>query len=393
MKECDFLAIAGIVAEFNPFHNGHKYIIDCAKRDGHKVFTVISSNFVQRGETAIISKFDRAKQALLGGADLVCELPCPWSMSTAQNFAFGAVSQLVTLGVEILYFGSESGDTERLVKAAEIIDSAEFQSCIKERINAPVTYAALRQEILSEFDPSLSDILSGPNDTLAVEYISAAKKLCSKLEFKAVKRVGVGHNDTDASGEYANASSIREKIIARDFNYISKYMPYKSAEIFLQTDISYMENIEIAVLSRLRTITAEELNRVPDVKEGIENLIISAAREATSLEELYTLIKSKRYTHARIRRIIMSAFIGIDNSFFKTEPPYVRVLGFRRDAITLAPNYPRKPIVTKVSQIDSLDEYSQKVFKTECRATDLFSLSFKKAKKSGADMTTPMIKY
>lgn len=393
MKECDFLAIAGIVAEFNPFHNGHKYIIDCAKRDGHKVFTVISSNFVQRGETAIISKFDRAKQALLGGADLVCELPCPWSMSTAQNFAFGAVSQLVTLGVEILYFGSESGDTERLVKAAEIIDSAEFQSCIKERINAPVTYAALRQEILSEFDPSLSDILSGPNDTLAVEYISAAKKLGSKLEFKAVKRVGVGHNDTDASGEYANASSIREKIIARDFNYISKYMPYKSAEIFLQTDISYMENIEIAVLSRLRTITAEELNRVPDVKEGIENLIISAAREATSLEELYTLIKSKRYTHARIRRIIMSAFIGIDNSFFKTEPPYVRVLGFRRDAITLAPNYPRKPIVTKVSQIDSLDEYSQKVFKTECRATDLFSLSFKKAKKSGADMTTPMIKY
>ena len=393
MKECDFLAIAGIVAEFNPFHNGHKYIIDCAKRDGHKVFTVISGNFVQRGETAIISKFDRAKQALLGGADLVCELPCPWSMSTAQNFAFGAVSQLVTLGVEILYFGSESGDTERLVKAAEIIDSAEFQSCIKERINAPVTYAALRQEILSEFDPSLSDILSGPNDTLAVEYISAAKKLCSKLEFKAVKRVGVGHNDTDASGEYANASSIREKIIARDFNYISKYMPYESAEIFLQTDISYMENIEIAVLSRLRTITAEELNRVPDVKEGIENLIISAAREATSLEELYTLIKSKRYTHARIRRIIMSAFIGIDNSFFKTEPPYVRVLGFRRDAITLAPNYPRKPIVTKVSQIDSLDEYSQKVFKTECRATDLFSLSFKKAKKSGADMTTPMIKY
>lgn len=393
MKECDILAIAGIVAEFNPFHNGHKFIIDCAKRDGHTVFTVISGNFVQRGETAIISKFDRTKQALLGGADLVAELPCPWSMSTAQNFAFGAVSQLVTLGVEILYFGSESGDTERLVKAAEIIDSAEFQSCIKERINAPVTYAALRQEILSEFDPSLSDILSGPNDTLAVEYISAAKKLDSKLEFKAVKRVGVGHNDTDASGEYANASSIREKIIERDFNYISKYMPYESAEIFLQTDISYMENIEIAVLSRLRTITAEELNRVPDVKEGIENLIISAAREATSLEELYTLIKSKRYTHARIRRIIMSAFIGIDNSFFKTEPPYVRVLGFRRDAITLAPNYPRKPIVTKVSQIDSLDEYSQKVFKTECRATDLFSLSFKKPKKSGADMTTPMIKY
>ncbi len=393
MKECDFLAKAGIVAEFNPFHNGHKFIIDCAKRDGHTVFTVISGNFVQRGETSIISKFDRTRQALLGGADLVAELPCPWSMSTAQNFAYGAVSQLITLGADILYFGSECGDTERLLKTAEIINSVQFQKQIKERINAPVTYAALRQEILAEFDSSLSEILGGPNDTLAIEYIGAAKKLGSEIKFKAVKRAGVGHNDTDARGEFANASTIREKIQARDFNYISKYMPYESAEIFLQTDISYMRNIEVAILSKMRTISAEELRKVPDVAEGIENLIISAAREAATLDELYSLIKSKRYTHARIRRIIMSAFIGIDNSFFKTEPPYVRVLGFKRDAISLTPNYPRKPIVTKVSQIESLDEYSIKVFETECRATDLFSLSFNKPKKSGADMTTPMIKY
>ncbi len=393
MKESEFLAKAGIIAEFNPFHNGHKFIIDCAKRDGHTVFTVISGNFVQRGETAIISKFDRARQALLGGADLVCELPCPWSMSTAQNFAFGAVSQLVTLGVDILYFGSECGDIEKIVKTAEIIHSAEFQTKIKERINTPVTYAALRQEILSEFDSSLSEILSGPNDTLAVEYISSAKKLGAELKFKAVKRAGVGHNDTDASGDFANASTIREKVKARDFNYISKYMPYESAEIFLQTDISYMKNIEVAILSKMRTISTEELRKIPDVAEGIENLIISAAREATSLDELYSLVKSKRYTHARIRRIIMSAFIGIDNSFFNNEPPYVRILGFRKDAISLVPNYPKKPIVTKVSQIDSLDEFSIKVFETECRATDLFSLSFNKPKKSGADMTTPMIKY
>ncbi len=393
MKECDILAIAGIVAEFNPFHNGHKFIIDCAKRDGHTVFCVISGNFVQRGETAIISKFDRTKQALAGGADLIAELPCPWSMSTAQNFAFGAVSQLITLGTDILYFGSECGDTELLIKAAEIVNSIEFSEKIKQRINGPITFAALRQDILTEMDPALACVLDGPNDSLAVEYISAAKRLDAEIKFKAIKRIGVGHNDTNTNGEFASATIIRDKIRNRDFDYISHYMPRESAQILLESDISYMKNIEVAVLSKLRSSSPADIKRLPDVGEGIENLICSAAREASSLEELYSLVKSKRYTHARIRRIIMSAYIGLDSSFFKTEPPYVRVLGFSKNSISLLPNYPRKPIVTKVSHIDSLDEFSQKVFETECRATDLYSLSYNKIKKSGAEMSTPLIKY
>lgn len=393
MKECDILAIAGIVAEFNPFHNGHKFLIDCAKRDGHTVFTVISGNFVQRGETAIISKFERTKQALSGGADLVAELPCPWAMSTAQNFAFGAISQLVALGVEILYFGSECGSTEKLVLAAQIINSKDFEEKIKERVNGPVTYAALRQQILAETDSGLADILDGPNDTLAVEYISAAKRLGSDIKFKAIKRIGVGHNDTDSAGNFANASTIREKIKYRDFDYISRYMPQEAASILLSSDISHMKNIEVAILSKLRSSKPSDLENIPDVSEGLENLICSAAREATSLDELYTLIKSKRYTHARIRRIVMAAFIGLDNSFFKTEPPYVRILGFKKDAITLIPSYPIKPIVTKVSHIESLNDSAQKVFETECRASDLFALSYNKPKKCGAEMSTPMIKY
>lgn len=393
MKECDKLAIAGIVAEFNPFHNGHKFIIDCAKRDGHTVFTVISGNFVQRGETAIISKFERTKQALSGGADLVAELPCPWAMSTAQNFAYGAVSQLLALGIDILYFGSECGDTEKLITAAKIINSSDFQEKIKARINGPVTYAALRQQILGETDPALSSILDGPNDTLAIEYISAAKKLNSDIKFKAVKRAGVGHNDTESFETFANASTIREKIKTRDFDFIAKHMPQESASILLSSDISYMKNIEIAVLSKLRSSKPSDFIDIPDVSEGLENLICSAAKEAGSLEELYSLIKSKRYTHARIRRIVMSAFIGLDNSFFKTEPPYIRVLGFKKDAISLIPSYPKKPVVTKVSHIESLNEAAQKVFEIECRASDLYALSYNKPKKCGAEMSTPMIKY
>ena len=128
------MSIAGIVAEFNPFHNGHKHLIDCAKNDGHKVFCVISGNFVQRGDTSVISKFERARQALLSGADLIAELPCPWSMSTAQNFAIGAISQLNAIGIDILYFGSECGDLDALIKVSDILISKEFSNILKEKL-------------------------------------------------------------------------------------------------------------------------------------------------------------------------------------------------------------------------------------------------------------------
>ena len=147
-KESDNLSVAGIIAEFNPLHNGHKYLIDCAKSENDFVVCVISGNFVQRGDVAIIPKFKRAEAALLSGADLVLELPVPWSMSTAQNFALGGVSQLAALGVDTLYFGSECGDSALLERIADVIASEEFNAALKNELNRGETFAKTRTKVV-----------------------------------------------------------------------------------------------------------------------------------------------------------------------------------------------------------------------------------------------------
>lgn len=386
------MSTVGIIAEFNPLHNGHKYLIDCAKSEGKRVFCVISGNFVQRGDTAVISKFQRTRQALLNGVDLVCELPCPWSMSTAQNFAYGAVSQLNALGIDMLYFGSECGDATLLERAADLLSSDEYENKLKKKVKGGQTFASLRQQVLYEMDCELGKLLDNPNDSLAIEYIISAKRINPKIGFYAVKRVGAMHNDSTADDGYSTATLLREKLREKDTDYIRKFVPLKAADVLLQSDLSDIRNIETAVLARLRTMSIGDFKKLPDLSEGLENLIYSSVRKANSLEELYDMIKSKRYTLARIRRLILSAFIGIDNSFFKKEPPYVRILGFSDSMLGDLPNPPKKPIVTKVSQIRLLSDFSKKVFETECRATDLYSLTFENKKECGAELTTPIIK-
>ncbi len=384
--------IAGVIAEFNPFHNGHKYLIDQAKNDGFEVFCVISGNFVQRGDVAVIPKFERSQAALKCGADLVAELPCPWSMSTAQNFAIGGVSQLNALGVDVLYFGSECGDINKLTAAAEILSSNEFSNKIKNNLSSNETFASIRQNILSETDAELGKILDNPNDSLAVEYIIAAKKINKSLRFKAIKRVGALHNDKTESGAFSTATLLREDIKNNRIRDFEEYMPEEAYSILKSSPTADISRLETAILSKLRTMSLEELKMTPDISEGIENLIYDAIKESETLDELYSKTKTKRYTLARIRRIVLSAYIGIDNSYFKQEPPYVRVLGFRGNAISDCSIVSKKPIITRVSQIEQLDAFSKKVFATECRATDLYALACDKKRRCGNEYTAPMIK-
>lgn len=392
MKECDKLAIAGIVAEFNPFHNGHKYIIDCAKADGHTLCAVISGNFVQRGDSAIISKFERARQCLLNGVDIVCELQCPWSMSTAQNFAYGAVSQLNALGVNVIYFGSESGDINSLIKATGFLYSDGFEAKIKERLKNGETFAKVRQDLLSEYDPQLGTLLSGSNDTLGIEYIAAANRINTNIKFVAVKRRGAMHNDTMSAGDYSTATLLREAIHSGSIASCESYVPNSAFEILKDADISDISKLERPILSKLRTMTEADFSRLPDISEGLDKLLFNSVRNATTLDELYSLLKSKRYTLARLRRVVLAAYLDIDNSYFRKKPPYVRILGFKGDSIARINKNDSVPIITKVSQIEKLSEYAKKVFETECRATDLYGLTFDKIKKCGADMTTPIVK-
>ena len=289
------MARVGIIAEFNPLHSGHKLLIDTAKKDGNTVAVVISGNFVQRGDTAIISKIKRAQEALICGADIVVELPVLWSMSTAQNFALGGVSQLNALGCEKIIFGSECGDIEKLKKTADILLSDEFSSIVREEMKNGVTFAFARQKAAIALGADES-ILNSPNDNLGIEYITAAKALNLDIEFNCIKRKGAMHDSEQISDNLVSSSFIRGKLKDNDLGYAERFMPI-ALRGFVEPDfVSDINRIETAILAILRQKTIEDFKNLPDISEGIENKLFFSVRVATSLEELYSMIKSKRYT-------------------------------------------------------------------------------------------------
>ena len=386
------MGIAGIVAEFNPLHNGHEHLIQTAKKDHNTVVCVISGNFVQRGDTAIIPKFERAKSALEAGADMVLELPVPWSMSTAANFALGAVSQLSALNIDTLYFGSECGDSRLLEEISEILISNEFNQKVRDRLSTSKTFADIRQTVLREMISDKANVLSSPNDTLATEYIIAAKKLGLFLNFVAVKRLGVGHDKKYIQDGFTSSTYIRTKILENDIDFLKEYMPKSSYEIVKKSPISDINRLDLAIISRLKLIEKDDFSSLPDISEGIDNLIYSKVRDEFSYNSLLNAIKSKRYTLARIRRIILSAFLGIDNSFFLKEPPYARILGFSKEGAKIIPKNTKKPLISRVSDVNVLDEYSKKVFSLENKANEVYALSLDNPNKYINDFSSKIIK-
>lgn len=384
--------ISGIVAEFNPLHKGHEYLIGTAKKDG-AVVVALSGNFVQRGDVAICEKRKRTEMALRCGADLVIELPVLWSMSTAGNFALGAVSALSYIGCDRLCFGSEDGDVTELIKTADILNSKEFSQRLKELSVSGDTFAKIRQMAAEELGAP-KDILKGANNNLAIEYILAEKQNNFNLSFETVKRIGAAH-DSHLEDEFVSASLLREKLKRGDFDFCKKYMPKTAISLIKSDDIADIKNIEKSILAVLRTKTREDFKKLPDLSEGVENKLYDAIRVADSLEALYNEIKVKRYTLARVRRLVLSAFLGLDNEFFMKSVPYVRVLGFNKIGEQILRDNAKKspvPIVSTIAQIKELDKFSQKVFEYESRATDLFSLSLPQILPCGLEYTSKIIK-
>ena len=387
------MARIGIIAEFNPLHLGHKYLIDEAKKCG-TVVCAISSNFVQRGDTAIFEKRTRAKMALCCGADLVLEIPVCYSMSTAQNFALCGVAALMTAGCDTLMFGSEAGDISALLKTAEILISDKFSKILGEKLKSGVTFAKARQEAAEECGAP-KDVLQGANNNLAIEYIIASKSLGADFNFKTVKRQGVNHDSGSADRGFASASLIREKLYEGDFDFAKKYMPSKAFGLISEAEISKIEKLETSILAFLRTKTLDDFKKLPDISEGVENKLFSSIRVATTLEEVYNSVKSKRYTLARIRRMVLSAFLGVDNSFFMQKPEYVRVLGFNNkgeEIIRERRKISEIPLILKATEIGALSQKAQKMFALENKATDLYVLSLNKPQECGLEYKANLIK-
>lgn len=394
------MSVIGIICEFNPFHNGHKYLIDSVKKDGDTVACVMSGNFVQRGESAVADKRIRAKAALLCGADLVIELPVAFAVSRAQTFARGSVKLLDSLRcVDTLAFGSECGNTEKLIKVAQAIEDKDVQSKTVNLLQSGITFAAARETAVREiYGADTADILRNPNDILGVEYISALNVLKSKIKPLVVGRTGALHDSTDIEGAFASATLIREML--KNGEDTSKYMPAKAYEI-LEDSIknSYApadyNKLDTAIIAFLRKSSAEDFKGVPDVSEGIENRIIASSRTANTLTEVFDGAKTKRYTHARIRRIVLCAFLGINDTYCGCGMPYIRVLGFNdmgRALLHSAAEKARLPIAVRSSDFSQLSSVANMNFKLECRATDIFNLTLPKIRPCGTEMTdTPVI--
>ncbi len=389
------MSTAGIVAEYNPFHNGHAYHIARTRENGASaVVCVMSSWFVQRGETALMHPNARARMALMNGADLVVSLPVPWACAAAQTFARGAVGLLDAMGcVDMLSFGSECADIELLRAASRAVDDYTVRESMRANLLSGVSFASARQRAVEELDPRVASVLSSPNDTLAVEYIRAIDMLKSELTPFAVKREGAGHDSGEAVNTLASASFIRSGVRAgRD---VTALMPESAAEILkaeteagrAPADINALEK---AVLACLRVSTPEKTAAVPDISEGLENRIYSASRSASSLEELYSLAKTKRYSHARIRRVIAALLLGIEASDCEGIPPYIRVIGFNetgRETLRTMRSSAKLPIVMRAADIKKLGERAKRISSIEERAADLFSLALPSVMPCGAEYT------
>ncbi len=401
------MKIAGIVAEYNPFHNGHAYHIEkmrCAKsscRATH-IVAVMSGNFVQRGGPAMMPKNYRVRAALYGGADLVLELPMPWAMASAEAFAFGAVSILDALGcVDILSFGSECGEIGLLDKAVSTLESQKFSRLLHLFLDMGISFPQARQRAVTEISGNkIASLFETANNTLGIEYIKALRRLNSPITPFTVRRFGAGHDEDLPIGDMASASTIRKLVNGGRLENAAPYMPPDARNILNKAMLAGQcpadnRRIERAILAVLRTMTIEQLSHLPGISEGLENRLYDAIRESGSLDELTERVKTRRYTLTRIRRIIFSGFLGLDAGFEKQQPPYIRVLGVNErgtEILRAAKKSARLPLVSRVSRFETLGEYAKQIFSLECRASDLYGLALPTPLPCSTEYTNKIVK-
>lgn len=371
------MKVAGIIAEFNPFHNGHALLVRKAKEAGYThVIAVMSGNFVQRGEPALFHHSVRTKAALENGIDLVVQLPSVYAMSGAQSFARAGAEILNGFGcVDALVFGSECGDADLLSETADSVYGEEIKQLLAKELEKGISFASARENALRLINPVYADIIKSPNNILGVEYIAALKAMKSNINPVTFERIGAAHDSDETDGNIAGASLIREKI--RNSDDWKKLVPDGLKEIYTDADTSDIKKMENTILYKLRTIPVDEFAKTPDISEGIENRIFSAAKQAKSLDELYFIAKTKRYSHARIRRIVWNCLLGVTADDLRIPVPYIRIMGFNKrgtELIKAAKEAATLPVISKPADFSQLDDKAQRVFSLECTAGDIYSL-------------------
>lgn len=387
------MKIAGIVCEYNPMHNGHIYHIEKTKEAGAThIVAAMSGNYVQRGDCAFLSKWKRAEIAVNCGVDLVLDIPVPWSCSSAQNYALGAVYLLKSFGIDFLSFGAECDNTALLKKAAEASKSEILKADIKSFVSKGMSYpSALQSSVERSYPNEVAEILSSANNVLAVEYIKALETLNFHIPIFAIKRQGVLHDENGSNGNFMSASAIRS---LDDFSSAKTFMPeYSFNKVFGETDdIIDRDSFETALLCSLRKMSNEDIKRFVSDFSGLADRIYNASKTACSLDELYNTVKTKSLTMAKVRREIMNAFLEIPKETATSLPPYIRVLAANKRGLELLKKAkPSIPVVTKHSEISSLSNEAKRIYEIQCRSSDIYNLLCKKKKACSSEQTGSII--
>jgi len=372
----------GIIAEYNPFHNGHQYHLKAAKElsGAERAIVVMSGDFVQRGEPAIFDKYLRVKWALENGADMVLLLPASFSLASAQAFAAGGVGILHGTGiVDSIAFGSESGDTSALKSAAQMADeeSEELKQLIRANLDSGLSYPDARSKAWQQHMGE-SSLFSSPNDILGIEYIRALNALASSIHPVAIPRTGPGHDSNELTDGFASASAIRSSLLSG--TPPAGLVPNGVySDIMTQNALRTMQNLSREAVYALRRMTKEQLASLPDVSEGLENLLYSACRQCSDIDSVLAQVKSRRYTMARLKRICMCALLGLyDNPMDKLDGLYIRVLGIRRDAMNLLSQMNENaalPIVTRFADAERLNESQRCMLETDMLSSDIAAMA------------------
>lgn len=386
------LRTGAVICEYNPFHKGHKYLLDAMRADGCEcIVAVMSGSFTQRGDVAVCSKFQRAEDALKGGADVVIELPAVYAVASAQRFAKGGCHIIKSLGsVDRVYFGSECGDIEILRSAAKATEDEKVNDIVKKLMQEGEYYPSALQKAVGEiYGEEIAAIIKSPNNTLGIEYMKCLED--SGIEVRTVKRTGVEHDSDETMDDFASASKIRE-LIRKDERY-QNFVPEKSKEV---NNPAFTEYGERALLYALRKLSADDIKKLPDVTEGLENRIYDAVRTKSNIEEILTEIKTKRYTHARLRRILTCAMLGITKELQDRDVPYIRILGFNSCGEILIRELkdtcPLSMIINVAKGYGELSEDAQEIFDIDIAATDIRTVFEKSPTPCSQDFTHGIIK-
>lgn len=400
--------VLAIIAEYNPLHNGHVFQINEAKKAANADFVIIcmSGNFTQRGNTSIVSKFEKTKMSLLNGADMVIELPTIYSVSSSENFAYGAIKILKELNfVTHISFGIEENNIQKLDEIATLLqhEPLEYSKILKEQLDLGLSYPDSRARAVSIYlkNNEYEKIMQGSNNILAIEYLIQMKK--QKVNFIpiGIKRNKVSYNSTNIIENYASSSAIRKYIYNNELNKIKNVMPKSAYEILIENIKSGTYNIDLnnyskIIIYKLRTMSLNQIADLPDVNEGLENLIKKSADKTNKVNELIAMIKSKRYTETRIQRILIYTLLNItkdDIKISKKVSPYIRVLGCTKKGQKLLKEIPQDKLITSLKKYEQnrLNKNITRVLEIDKNSTNIYTIPYNGNSTANNDYTNKFI--